>query len=112
MIWKNSFEKIEKAFDFKLYDWQKDYISMKIDSLPIGGRCTGKTFAFVIRQLLNYETRHVFPTIKMDLYNYIVCDRNNPAEYVHDWFPNYVREINMKLNAIGLETMFYESKKN
>lgn len=105
MIYEKTFEKIEKTFGFKLHDWQKDYISMKIDYIPVGGRCCGKTFAFILRQLLNYEEKIKFGD-KKQFYECFVCDRNEPIMY-KDWFINETYKIAEILETNGIDNIFY-----
>ena len=108
MIWSKTFEKVEEALGFELYDWQKDYISMEIDFIPVSGRCNGKTLAFILRYLLNYETKlHNHPKLWHGPY----YDNLFPVDmmwenhiYVYDIYPKYIIEINEKLRAVGLET--------
>lgn len=114
MNWEKTFEKIERGFGFKLYDWQKDYISMKIDFIPVGGRCNGKTFAYVVRHLLNYEVKigdykHVFGYIDQTGHQWWMRfprDEFRDHKYMNHWYPQYVIDIDKKLKSIGLDTCF------
>ena len=113
MNWNKIFEKIESHFGFKLYDWQKDYISMKIDGIPVGGRKNGKTFAWVLRHLLNYEVKlgdykYVFANVARteNYWLQFPCDELRSNEYIHHWYPQYVIGVDQELKSIGLDTCF------
>lgn len=113
MNWNKTFEKIEQSFGFKLYDWQKDYISMKIDGIPVGDRQTGKTFAYVLRHLLNYEVKmgdyeYVFKTAERHGWccSKFPCDEFRSIQYMKHWYPRYVIDIDQKLKSIGIDTCF------
>lgn len=58
-------KKIEQAFGFQLYDWQKDYLLGK-RTCRIKGRVNGKTFAYCIRLLLSDGN----PIKQRDLFKY------------------------------------------
>lgn len=70
------------------------------------GRCNGKTLAFVLRQLLNYEVRLQFNPNPEKFYENFVCDREAPANYVRSWFITYVYDIASALNLHDIETRF------
>lgn len=114
MNWNKIFKKIEKHFGFKLDNWQKDYISMKIDEIPVGGRGNGKTFAYILRHLLNYEVKlgdykYAFDNgkaVDSDYWFIFPCDEFRSAQYMRNWYPRYVIEIDQRLKFIGLETCF------
>ena len=110
MIWSKTFKKVEEALGFELYGWQKDFISMEIDFIPVGGRANGKTLAFILRYLLNYETNlYLFNNRNLWLGAYYdnlfpVDERWENHRYTHCVYPQYVMEINSKLRANGIET--------
>lgn len=115
MNWDAIFEKNEEHFGFKLHDWQKDYISMKTDTIPLGGRRRGKTFAFIVRHLLNYENKlgdydHVFSRYnrRTELYQlYFPCDTpGRSVRYTSTWYVQEVIKLDKELKCIGLETCF------
>lgn len=46
--------RIEGILNIKFYEWQRNYIlgkPMILNMRDVGGRCTGKTFAFIIKKL-------------------------------------------------------------
>lgn len=107
MDWENVFKKIEQALGFELYDWQKDYISMKIDSIPVGGRRNGKTVAYIVRHLLNYEVKlGEYVDVFKWRNGYFPCDRFTSFQYTHYWYPQLVMDIDCKLKSVGLDTCF------
>lgn len=108
MVWSKTFKKVEEALGFELYDWQKNFISMEIDFIPVDGRANGKTLAFILRYLLNYEIQiKMYPIMwKGPYYEELfpvdmMWERNI---YVRDIYPKYIIEINEKLKSVGLET--------
>lgn len=105
MLGRKDINKINKALGFELYDWQVAYIRGDSDYMQTD-RATGKTLAFVLRQLLNYEVRVSAPHNANEIYEMIVCDRNLPKSYTHDWFPRFVCELAVKLDNAGIETVF------
>lgn len=111
--WDKKFAAIESHFGFKLYDWQKDYISMKIDSIPVGGRKNGKTFAYVLRHLLNYEVKigdykYAFTEAERTGRYWLIfpCDEFRTMDYMKHWYPKYVISLDRELKSIGLDTCF------
>ena len=113
MVWDEVFKKIEKHFGFKLHDWQKDYISMTIDFIPVGGRKNGKTFAYVLRHLLNYEVKigdyeYAFLRAGTEGHYWLVFPRDEfrSLDYINRWYPQYVIKIDKELKQIGIDTCF------
>lgn len=114
MNWDKTFKKIESHFGFKLHDWQKDYVSMKIDSIPVGGRANGKTFAYVLRHLLNYEVKLgdykcAFVNAERTGQYWLMfsCDESERnSSYTKHWYPKFVMDIDQELKSIGLDTCF------
>lgn len=92
--------KIEKIFGFKLYDWQIDYIRGKEVARPYGRR-TGKTFAYILRLLLNSPFEITEKSITTDEYHGI--------EY-RDWFLRELIKIDTVLKENGFETSFKRRK--
>ena len=117
MTWNKTFKKIEKALGFKLYDWQKAYISLESDFVP-EGRCVGATTAFILRWLLNYgEKIEKFDTYArhpehltgrgLNYWMLFPCDEATlSARYSVHIYPMTVAEINYKLQSCGMETCF------
>ena len=89
-------QKIEKAFGFSLYDWQKDYLLGKRNT-RMRGRCNGNTFAYCLKLLLSDRE----PIKKRDLFKY--RDENHGTHY-DSWFVRFVLDINNTLVAAGFET--------
>lgn len=105
MLGRKDIKKINKALGFELYDWQVAYIRGDSDYMPTG-RANGKTLAFVLRQLLNFEIRIPAPKNSDELYKMIVCDRDEPKTYTNDWFLRFVFELAVRLDNEGIETVF------
>lgn len=120
MTWNKTFKKIEKALGFKLYDWQKAYISLESDFVP-EGRCVGATTAFILRWLLNYgekidnfepyendQIEHARDARRgLNYWELFPCD--NPmlsVQYVVHIYHRMVVEINYKLHQAGIDTCF------
>jgi len=89
--------KIEKAFGFPLYDWQKDYLLGNHCKIPYGQRCSGRTFAYCLKLLLSDGE----PIKRRDLFKY--RDKNHGTHY-DSWFARYIWVINNTLLAVGFET--------
>lgn len=96
MIKPETIQKIESAFGFPLYDWQKDYLLGKMHHRA-GGRRNGNTFAYCVKLLLSDGD----PISVKDLWEYM--DELHGSGYAR-WFTGYCMEINRKLVASGLET--------
>ncbi|WP_124066233.1 hypothetical protein [Clostridium sp. E02] len=89
-------QKIENAFGFSLYDWQKDYLLGK-RNIRMGGRNNGNTLAYCLKLLLSDGE-----SIKRrDLYKY--RDERHGTHY-DSWFAHYLWDINKILVAAGFET--------
>ena len=88
--------KIEQAFGFSLYEWQKEYLIGKITHRA-GGRCNGNTFAYCLKLLLIDGE----PLLKKNIPMWI--DENHGANY-RKWFANYCFEINDVLKNAGIKT--------
>ena len=118
MNWTKTFAKVEKALGFKLYEWQKSYIRMDIDEIPVGGRGNGKTLAYILRHLLNYEVKYAdYSVVSGKYYGHyddwyyqpwfiFPCDEFPSREYVSRWYPRYVIDIDRLLKEHEIETCF------
>lgn len=91
-------QKIEKAFDFPLHDWQKAYLKDESDFMP-GGRGNGKTFTICLKLLLTDEQ-----TIKKSqLRNFadgFKLKRKQAEEFISE-----ILRINEILEENGIETI-------
>lgn len=96
MITGDLIPKIEKAFGFQLYDWQKEYLLGKTNH-RLGGRRNGKTFAYCLKLLLSDGE----PINRREVFRY--RDGEHGLRY-HDWFRNYCLEINDILTKNGFKT--------
>lgn len=96
MIEPEMIPKIESAFGFSLYDWQKDYMLGKMQ-YRAGGRHNGKTFAYCVKLLLSDGE----PIKVKNIQKYI--DEVHDSYYTK-WFTGYLMEINKKLLAVGFKT--------
>lgn len=96
MITLEMIPKIESAFGFSLYDWQKDYLLGKIQ-YRVGGRHNGNTFAYCVKLLLSDGE----PISVKDLWKYM--DELHGSGCAR-WFTGYCMEINEKLIAAGFKT--------
>ena len=96
MITPEMIPKIESAFGFQLYDWQKDYLLGKIH-YRAGGRRNGNTFAYCVKLLLSDGDSI---SVK-DLWKYM--DELHGSSYAR-WFAGYCLEINAGLLKAGFDT--------
>lgn len=96
MIESEMIPRIESAFGFTLYDWQKDYLLGKIHRRA-GGRHNGNTFAYCVKLLMSDGE----PINVVDLRKYI--DEIHGSRYAR-WFTGYCMEINEKLVSAGFKT--------
>jgi len=94
-------QKIEEAFGFPLYEWQKDYLLSNHFKFPYGQRCNGKTFIYCLKLLLSDGD----PIKKRDLFKY--RDKNHGTHY-DSWFAGYIWDINKILVAAGFEMRIVE----
>ena len=108
MNWNKTFKKVEEALGFKLYNWQKEYIRMDCDDMPSYRAC-GRTTAFVLRYLLNYEVKICRSCLKLpEYYNWAFpIDEEHGKNYKREWYPWFVKDIDTKLKHTGLETYFH-----
>lgn len=108
MITQEMIPKIEKAFGFSLYDWQKDYLLEKDSDIPweqLIKRGNGKTFAYCVKLLLSdgepINKRELFKYID-DCTEYLISRIHNSSHY--NWFANYCLDINNILVKAGFKT--------
>lgn len=95
MIIEEMIPRIERAFGFLLYDWQKDYMMDKPCDYPYGQRRNGKTFSYIVKLLLSDGV----PIKRRDLSKYRDGEYGNRR-----WFVDYALEINDTLVGAGFET--------
>ena len=93
MINEEILGKIEKAFDIKLYDWQRDYLLESHSKTPTS-RQSGRSFAKIIKLLLTTEIkeREIRSFAKYGSIHYQI------------YFEKQVLEIDNKLKSIGIKT--------
>lgn len=91
--WDKFIPIIEKAFGFKLYDSQKEYL--KNDIYAGGGRNTGKTMAYCIKLDLTHKQ-----PIKIDEIRNFSDEIRDPIYY--HWFRRYFLDIHSTLKNSGL----------
>lgn len=89
--------RIEQAFSFPLYDWQREYLKGDDSAFPKSGRGNGKTFAHCVRLLLGERE-------PIDLRNVLEIDNlvDNPGG--KRYFRDYISRINDILVENGFET--------
>ena len=113
MQWNKKFKLIEKALGFELKQWQRDYISMKTDFILETRRQTGKTTAFILRHLLNYENQLYMHIVYCRGYQDIPeclcfpCDNDKPErmnEYYTNFYVYEVMSLYNKLHTVGIKT--------
>lgn len=96
MITPEIIPRIEAAFGFPLYSWQKDYLLGKMRHRA-GGRHNGRTFTYCVKLLLS-DGESIG---EEDLHRYI--DELHGSNYPR-WFTGYCMDINQKLVEAGFET--------
>lgn len=96
MIDNECIKKIENAFGFQLYEWQKEYL-LGNASMIRGGRCNGKTFAYCLKMLLS-DGRKIRERELKEL-----ADEYHGNHY-KIWFEKYIKDINRTLVENGFET--------
>ena len=104
MITEEMLPKIEKAFDFSLYVWQKDYLLGKRQGRTLVRR-NGNTFAYILRLLLSDGE----PIKIKELTKYV--DEYHGARYFM-CFCEYCMEINDILLQNGFKTRLVLENKN
>ena len=98
MITYETIEKIEKTFDIKLYNFQKDYLLGMSNHLGYM-RASGRTFAYMLRLLLEDGEEIPFREVRSGNYN----DGHYGSEYKR-WFSRELYELNLKLIKAGFKT--------
>lgn len=102
MITEEMIPRIEQAFGFPLYDWQKDYLLGKSCEIPYKQRSFGKTFIHCVRILLS--DGKPIPRKRLEFAKFA----DVPLGVLHSkytmWFADYMYEINGRLVEAGLET--------
>lgn len=106
---KSTLYQIEIAFGIKLYDWQKAYLLDEpiLSGMRMTGRCTGKTFAYILKKLLSTdEPLIISPYIR----EFSICDwwsiererqRIDNTNY-QQWFFGELISIHLKLKEYGI----------
>ena len=104
MIDEKLIPKIEKAFGFPLYDWQKKYLLGKGREFP-KERASGKTFAYILNLLLSdgeqikaIGVRPMWRSILFEMYD--ECH----GEPYKKWFFRKCMEISQMLVENGIKT--------
>lgn len=111
---RKTLKKVEKALGIRLYDWQKDYIMLESDFVP-DGRGNGKTLAFILRILLNFEVKLSQNSLTMREYpgfEYLMfpCDEERSKNYQFGWYRQKVLETDALLKSAGIETILENTK--
>jgi hypothetical protein len=109
MIDMELIDKVQKALNLKLYDWQIDYILEKprVLDMRITGRRTGKTLAYIIKLLFtDSKPIRAYDFKEIEDYSDWYCitnraDRKEP-HYTH-WFRRYLKDIYTELKINGLK---------
>lgn len=96
MIDNDLIKKIEKAFGFELYEWQKDYL-LDNGRMIRGGRCNGKTFAYCLKMLLSDGDKIRERELEE------LADEYHGNHY-KIWFVKFIKDINRTLVENGIET--------
>lgn len=101
ITWK-MIPQIEKAFGFRLYKWQRNYL-LGNRRYRTKHRRNGNTFAYCVKLLLSDGE-----PIKIEL-----LKRGRYADEIHGtyyrmWFAQYLLEINDTLRKAGLDTRLKE----
>lgn len=101
---ENTIPIIEKALDFKLYDWQRAYLLGEPHKIP-HERATGKTTAYIVKLLL---TNKEPIDIKRDAPKY----KDHKCSHYTYWFRNEMKYIDDKLTDVGLNTCSVKLKQS
>lgn len=91
-------QKIEKAFDFPLYDWQKAYLKDESDFIS-GGRGDGKTFTICLKLLLTND-RVIKKSELLKFADVFKLKRKQAEEFVSE-----ILRINEILGENGIDTI-------
>lgn len=92
--------KIEAAFGFPLYDWQKNFLKGDNDAIPMGGRRNGRKFIFCVRLLL--DDRELIDVTNPEVWTALIDSSNKP--HYHIISKDYLLDINDKLVKAGFIT--------
>ena len=93
MINEEVLGQIEKAFDIKLYDWQRDYLLDKPFKTPTSSQ-SGRSFAKIIKLLLTTEIK------EREIRSFAKYESIHRQIY----FEKQVLEIDNKLKSAGIKT--------
>lgn len=97
---------IERAMHFKLYDWQKAFIT-GVSDYVMPGRTSGKTMARIIRQCLSDgEPIHLYPGHR----DFVECTDEDHGSHYRDWYRHQVIDIYRELERYGglkLRTIYF-----
>ena len=113
MQWNKKFKLVEKALGFELKQWQKDFISMKSDTLHTDVRQSGNTTAFILRHLLNNEHQLYLFGSNIPEYLLFPCDHDDTYQYRNNFYGKEVIRLYDKLSEECIETSlddFYKNK--
>jgi hypothetical protein len=99
---KDLLERVGRALNIKLYEWQVNYIldiPMVLD-MRITGRGTGKTLAYIIKLLFSNETPIEAYDMKL---MWILCDDCHCGLYYAKWFCGYLLDVHKCLTSAGIK---------
>lgn len=104
MISEELIPKIENAFGFPLYEWQKEYLIGNPFEKP-KDRGSGRTFAYILNLLLSDEkpikVRGIRPPYETELWH--MNDESHGLSY-KVWFFNECMRMNRILAENGIKT--------
>ena len=101
LISKETLEKVESIYGFKLHDWQYRYLIGYTDSIPVTKRNSGKTFAYCIKLLLGKDQNPI-PFNHPYIVN--LSDNAGYGRRYDIWFCNYLVDMHYTLTENGLKT--------
>lgn len=103
MITEEMIPRIEQAFGFPLYDWQKDYLLGNPCNFPSEyQRNVGKTFIYCVKILLS--DGEPIPYKRLEFAKFADFPKWGLGPRYSLWFADYMKEINDKLVEAGFET--------
>lgn len=100
-ITESVISRIESAFGFQLYDWQRKYLKGEPYEEPERVRRCGRTFIHIVRLLLSDGESIKWSDVKEGRY----LDSYHGQRYVV-WFSHELLEINEVLISHGFRTRF------
>lgn len=108
MVDTNVLEKVETAFGFPMYGWQRKYLLGDNNAFPSGGRGNGKTFAYCLKLLLTeggppIDLREIASTNDF-------IDEHHGWSYQR-WFHRFIQDINDTLMQNRICTNAVTNKK-